>query len=175
MPSRLTSRAAAYQGQAARAAIASAQVNARMATGIAIESAREAARINSYMAPTNVLSAIDAGDGTATIQMIEHSRVYPVQGAIKVDDLLLEAADILAQPLDTPDLYVFYDDVTLADTTPALQVTDDEAVAQVGYAPGRHLIGVVTTPAAGGAATTGTGGSAPPGGGGARPITHSTA
>jgi hypothetical protein len=164
--SKLATRKAIYARQAANAAIARARVGAASAMKAGFDAAREEARINSYTAPTIVLSASDAGDGTATIRVIAHTRVYPIAGSLDVPDVAIAAADITGQPLNTANLSVYYDDTTLADTTPAFLVTADPAVAQVGAAAGRHLVGRVTTPAAGSPPSTGSGGSNPPGGGG---------
>lgn len=127
---------------------------------------RETARINSYTEPTNVLSAADAGNGTATITMAAHKRVYPVQGVHDVPDLVLSnPVALTGAPLGTAG-FVYYDDPTLLNVTPTLVFTTVQKEAQVGYAAGRHLVGSITTPAAGGTATSGGGGSLPPGGGG---------
>jgi hypothetical protein len=130
-------------------------------------SASENARINSYTAPTNVLSAADVGSD-ATITIAAHTRVYPVQGSIDIPDLAVAGGTITGLGFTT-DYYVYYDDTTLADTTPTYQATIDSAEAQVGGAAGRHFVGYIATPANGGGGTSGTGG-APPGGGGGNPL-----
>lgn len=144
--------------------IQQAQAAADAAQTDATAAAREAARINSYTAPTNVLSAEDAGT-TATINVAAHTRIYPVQGSIDVPDVVITAGAITGLAYSTV-YYVFYDDTTLVAVAPTFQATTNIAAAQVGYAAGRHFVGKVTTPAAGGATTSGTGGSTPPGGGG---------
>lgn len=141
---------------AAVAAIQAAQATADAAV-------REAARINSYTAPTDVLTASDAGSD-ATITVAGHARVYPVQGAYDVTDVAITGGTIVGLAFATK-YWVYYDDTTLADTSPAFQATTVAADAQVGAAAGRHFVGVITTPADGGADTDGNGG-APPGGGG---------
>lgn len=128
---------------------------------------REAARINSYTVPTNLLSATDAGSD-ASIAVAGHTRVYPVQGTVDVDDVVILAGSITGLAFTT-EYHVYYDDTTLADTTPAFLATTDQATAQVGAAAGRHFVGTITTPADGGGGTTGTG-PFPPGGGGGNPI-----
>jgi hypothetical protein len=169
--SRVASRAAAYAGQASRARVAQAAVAAASAASVGVDAAREAARVNSYTEPTNILTASDAGDGTATIHVAAHKRVYPVQGGLKVPDVNIVAHDILGQPLGAVDRWVSYDDPTLADTTPAFDVRSGVNAprdAQVGAAPGRHLVGITDTPAAAAPPTSGSGGSTAPGGGGGR-------
>ena len=146
----------------------SAQSAANAAQATATASARELARINSYTAPTSVLSASDNG-ADARITVIAHTRVYPVQGTIDVPDVSIAGPVNLNGLAFSTQYAVYYDDTTLADTTPTYQATTTLADAQVGAAPGRHFVGVVTTPADGGGGTTGGGGS-PPGGGGGFPI-----
>lgn len=145
------------------AQILAAQATADAAQGTADAAAKEAARTSSYTAPTSVLTAADVGSD-ATITIAAHTRVYP--GAI--DDVALAGGTITGLPFSTA-YYVYYDDATLADTTPSFLATTSVATAQVGAAAGRHFVGYVMTPADGGASSGGTGGS-PPGGGGGNPI-----
>lgn len=142
---------------------AKAKVLADAAQADATAAAREEARINSYPLPSSVLSASDAG-ATATISIAAHTRVYPVQGDIDVPDLSVGSGSITGLSFSTK-YYVYYDDTTLADTTPSYLATTTASTAQVGSAAGRHLVGVVTTPADGGSGTSGEG-PLPPGGGG---------
>lgn len=137
------------------------------AQSTATASARELARLASYTVPTNVLSADDAGTD-ATITIAAHTRVYPVQGTVDVADLSVLAGSVTGLAFSTG-YYVYYDDTTLADTTPTFLAATDSETAQVGAAAGRHFVGFVTTPADGGGSTGGTGGF-PPGGGGGNPI-----
>lgn len=130
----------------------------------AVAAAREVARINSYTSPTNVLTASDAGTD-ATISIVAHTRIYPVQGSIDVPNVSIVAGSISGLAFSTL-YYVYYIDTTLANTVPTFVATTNIAEAQVGYADGRHFVGKVTTPADGGTTTTGDGGSLPPGGGG---------
>jgi hypothetical protein len=135
------------------------------AQATATGAARELARINSYTAPGNVLSAADVGT-TVTISIAAHTRVYPVQGSIDVADLVIPGVGtITGQPFDTQ-VSVYYDDTTLADTTPTYVATTTHANAQVGAATGRHFVGTVLTPIDGGPPSDGAGGSPPGGGGG---------
>lgn len=139
---------------AAIASIAAAQATATAAV-------RESARINSYTTPTNVLTAADVGS-TATITVAAHTRVYPVQGTYDVADVSVGGGTITGLAFST-EYAVYYDDTTLASTTPTYQATTTIKNAQVGAAAGRHFVGTVTTPADGGGGTTG-GGGYPPGG-----------
>lgn len=139
------------------------------AQNTATAAARESARIASYTVPTNVLTGVDTGGGTAKIVIANHKRVYPVQGTVDVADVnLVGVADITGLANSTS-YSVYYDDPTLTLTSPTMFATTDPKTAQVGAAAGRHFVGVVTTPAGGGGSTGGTGGS-PPGGNGGNPI-----
>lgn len=148
------------------------------AQATATASARELARLNSYTDPSSVLSGTDEATG-ASITIAAHTRVYPVQGSIDVADVVISApvtltveADGTTGIVNAVQYSVYYDDTTLADTTPAykaVQTATSHADAQPGAAAGRHFVGVVTTPANGAGGTTGTGG-APPGGGADVPL-----
>lgn len=164
MPSRLTSRAAGYARQAAHAAIAQGRMAAATGASFAVQAAREAARVSSYTDPTDIVSAVDALDGTATITMAAHTRVYPVQGNIDVPDLVFPAPITLLGVALAAHGFVYYIDTTLADVAPTLVFTTIEREAQVGNAPGTHFVGEITTPA-GGAGPTGGVGPRPPGSG----------
>lgn len=145
--------------------LAAAVTDIGQAQSDATASARETARITSYPNPGNILSATDNG-ASATITISNHVRVYPVQGSIDVPDVSI-TGDALAGKTSGVRHWVFYDDTTLADTTPNFQTTTSSATAQAGAAAGRHIVGYVDTPAAGGGGTTaGTGGGSPGGGGG---------
>jgi hypothetical protein len=157
MASRLTSNAARFAGQAARSAVARAIVGAASAQSIGRRAARETARIASYTVPTAVVTAADAGGGVAKISIADHTRIYPVEGNIDVPDVAIAGvADVTALAYTTH-YYLYYDDPTLAAVAPVVHATLDPKVAQAGYAPGRHYLGDVTTPAAGAAATSGDG------------------
>jgi hypothetical protein len=124
--------------------------------------ARESARINSYTAPTSVLTAADAGSD-ASITIAAHTRIYPVQGAYDVEDVQLNAGSITGLSFSTQ-YWIYYDDETLENTSPTYVATTSIAASQVGAVPGRHFLGSITTPADGAGGTSGTGVS-PPGGG----------
>lgn len=144
------------------AQIIAAQNSANAAQDAAEQGAREIARIASYTSPTAVLEAGD--DGTdATIEVFAHTRIYPVQGSLDVPDLAITGS-LLVGLLPSTTYAVYYDDVSLADTTPAFVASTDIGAAQVGAAPGRHFLGVITTGAIGDPPSTG-GGTYPPGSG----------
>ena len=132
----------------------------------ATAAARETARINSYPQPgVGILSASDAGTD-ATITVIGHTRVYPVQGSVAVPPVTFTNTPFQITGLAYSTRYwVYYDDPTLANTEPTFLATTSSSTAQVGAAAGRHFVGFVDTPAPGGGSTSG-GGGAPPGGGG---------
>jgi hypothetical protein len=141
------------------AAIAAAQAAATAA-------ARESARIMSYPNPGSILSAADVGT-TATISIANHTRVYPVQGTIDVPDVTFTGGPYSITGLAfSTRYYVYYDDTTLASTTPTFLASTLSATAQVGAAAGRHFIGYIDTPADGGSSSSGFGGGPPGGGGG---------
>lgn len=149
---------------AAIADIVAAQAAADQAQEDATAIAREAARIASYPNPGSVLTAADVGSD-ATITIAGHTRVYPVQGSIDVADVAITGGTITGRAFATR-YYIYYDDETLADTTPSFLSTTTSATAQVGAAAGRHFIGFIDTPADGGGGTGGQGGGPPGGGGG---------
>jgi hypothetical protein len=155
---------------AAATAAANAATAAATAQTAATDAARELARLNSYPDPTNVLTAADVG-ADATITIAAHNRIYPVQGSIDVPDLAVAGGTITGRAFSTQ-YSVYYDDTTLADTTPTYQAVltaSAHATSQPGAAAGRHFVGVITTPADGAGGTGGTGGG-PPGGGGGIPL-----
>lgn len=150
---------ARYQRQAASARRIGVQLAAMSGAGAA---SREAARINSYSDPTNVLTAADVG-ADATVTIAAHDRVYPAANGIVLPSVAIVGGAIPGLAFAT-EYSIYYDDTTLADTTPAFVATTDRATAQVGAAAGRHYVGRITTPADGGGGTGGSGGF-PPGGG----------
>lgn len=100
-----------------------------------------------------LLSAADAG-ATATITIEAHDWDYPGQDA----DVHREAGTITGLTLGTA-YYVYFDDSTLADTTPTYAATLDQAAALNSTAHSyRHYLGTITTPADGGGDTGGGGG-----------------
>lgn len=123
---------------------------------------RLTARVNSYTVPTDVLTAVDAG-ATATITIAAHQRVYSTDSGLSIPTVSVLTADITGLAFATL-YYVYYDDATLADTTPTFTTTTTAATAQVGAGSSRHFLGYITTPVDGGGGTGGDGGT-PPGGG----------
>lgn len=119
-----------------------------------------ATRIRSSSARGASISAVDEGDGTATISVASHFRDYPDR-SVTIDALVVAGA-----PLETT-VFLYYDDSSRSDPSPVVLWTEDyeESVNDSLTAPFRHYLGLVTTPAAGGAET---GGDPPPypGGGG---------
>lgn len=145
---------------AAQAAADSAAADAATAQAVADGADSIASLTNSGVAGVNVLSATDAG-GDATITVAAHTRLYgngsslAIAGPVAITGLAYATA-----------YYVYYDDPTRADTTPDYQTTTSETTAaQTGD---RHLVGLVTTPAAL-AAPTGGRNVRPPGIGGIEP------
>lgn len=111
----------------------------------------------SWIAPASVLTASDAGTD-ATITIANFTRFYDDGTSVAVT-----GGDITG--LDYSTLYaVYYDDATRASTTPTLVATTFTGTARHNFAPGRHFVGTVTTPASGGAVIDG-GSFVPPGGG----------
>lgn len=113
-------------------------------------------RTASYTSPTAVLTASDAG-ASATITVASHTRVYS-----DATELAITGGTLTGLAYSTA-YAVYYDDTTLADTTPTFVASTTIADGQVGAADGRHPLGVIMTPAAAGAPVSG-GGSYPPGG-----------
>lgn len=115
----------------------------------------------SWTVPSVIISAADVG-ADVTITIANHDRYYPDGTTVAIT-----GTAFTAKVFETT-YGVYYDDETLADTTPTFQITAGTAAslktAIANSQPGRHFVGVVTTPANGGASTGG--GVSPPGGGG---------
>ncbi len=105
---------------------------------------------SSFTVPAAVLTAAAAG-ASATITIAAHTRLYN-DGT----QLAVAGGTITGRAFSTY-YAVYYDDSTLSVTTPNYVSTTTAAQGQPNFAPGRHRIGAVTTPASGGAATTGGG------------------
>jgi hypothetical protein len=126
------------------------------------EAANEVTRANaisaSWITPANVLTASDAGTN-ATITIAGFTRFYD-------DGTNVVATGGSLTGLNYATEYsIYYDDLTRADTTPTYAATTFSGMARNNFAPGRHFVGTITTPAAGAPPTDG-GGYVPPGGGG---------
>lgn len=121
------------------AAVETAQTAAAEATAAAEGTGAIASLTNSGTTGLT-LTAADAGP-SATITVSAHTRVYGDGSTLAISG----PTDITGLAYAT-DYYVYYDDPTRGDTTPAYQTTTSETTAaQTGD---RHLVGVVTTPAA---------------------------
>lgn len=96
-----------------------------------------------------MLTATDAG-ASATISVAKHDWDYPDGQA----DVTCATATITGKSFATR-YYVYFDDDTLADTTPTYAATTDFGDAQNSVSnPSRHYLGYIITPADGGADTS---------------------
>jgi hypothetical protein len=112
----------------------------------------------SWISPADVLMAEDAGTD-ASITIDDFTRFYD-------DGTNTEVTGGTLTGLSYSTLYsIYYDDPSRADETPTFVATTFGGVARHNFAPGRHFVGTVTTPAAGAPPNDG-GGYVPPGGGG---------
>lgn len=114
----------------------------------------------SATAPTNCLSATDAGSN-ATITIAANTRLYGDNTSLDV------SGGTLTGKAYSTTYAVYYDDATCSDTTPTYVATTTLKTAMHNYVSGRHFVGQITTPASGGGGTSG--GGTPPGGGGPYP------
>lgn len=112
----------------------------------------------SFIAPTSVLTATDAGSD-ATITVAGFTRSYDI-----APDVVITGGNITGLAYSTT-YAVYYDDATQLETDPAFVATATLKEGRHNFATGRHYIGEITTPASGGGGTSG-GGYSPPGGGG---------
>lgn len=108
----------------------------------------------SWTVPSKVLTASDGGS-SATIAIASHTRIYAngIQNA-------LPAATLTGLAYSTA-YGVYYDPISLGDSSPVYHATTDLKSAQHNYVPLRVMVGVVQTPAA--AAPPVTSGNIPPG------------
>lgn len=121
------------------------------AAGLLVDSQVEFKRVTSHTVPTTIIHATDTGT-TSDIVIDNHTRVYGDGSTLSIT-----GATITGVPADTI-VALYYDDDTLADTTPSFQYTTTYADAQAAAASGRHFLGFITTPAAGSSATRDGGG-----------------
>lgn len=137
--------AAAQAAEAAAATAQTAAATAQTAADAAQSSADDAATVAKLTGSGVVgctIAASDAG-ADATITISAHTRIYG-DGAT----LAAGGGSVTGLAYSTT-YFVYYDDATFADTTPAyLATTSETTAAQVGV---RHLVGQATTPAALGA------------------------
>ncbi|SFQ00537.1 hypothetical protein [Sphingomonas rubra] len=119
---------------------------------------RAQALLNSYPDPTITMSAQTQTDGTATVTIIDHNRIYADNAKTTVPII---GGSISGLPLNSQ-FYVYYDDPSFAGGAVTYRYTTDNTVAaQVGI---RHSLGGIAT---GGAQDTDPidgGGVSPPGG-----------
>jgi hypothetical protein len=151
----MTNLEEAFNGlETAQAEIAAAQAD--LATQLASITAvtKRDKRAASYTSPTAILTASDAG-ASATITVASHDRIYS-----DASTLAIIGAPIAGLAYSTT-YTVYYDDTTLADTTPNFVASTNIADGAVGAADGRHALGVITTPAAAGPPVTGGGAYSP--------------
>lgn len=152
--------AAQTQANTATTNAATATTNAATA-----QTAANLAKLNdkisaSATVPSNSLTATDAG-ANATITIAANVRQYGDGTSLSVS-----GGSLTGKSYST--VYaIYYDDATVADTTPTYVATTTLKDAQPGKVSGRHYVGQITTPASGGGATGG--GYVPPGGGGPYP------
>lgn len=106
--------------------------------------------------PTKVVEASELA-GVATITVLDHDRVYQDGTRTPIDGDVFGGLD----PNTAYSLY--YDDLTRADTSPVIVVTEVVADAQSGASPGRHALGRIVTPESGSGATFTGGGVYPTG------------
>lgn len=119
---------------------------------------KDQALINSYTDPTVTTSAQNQADGTATITIINHNRVYA--DAAKTTVAVQGGTLTGLQP--NSQYYIYYDDAARAGGAVTYQVTMDNTVsAQTGI---RHSLGGVATADADVTDTQDGGGVSPPGG-----------
>lgn len=112
----------------------------------------------SWITPANPLTASDTGSA-ARITIANFTRYYDDGTSVAITGANLNS-------LAYSTLYsIYYDDTTRANGTPTFVATTFGGQARHNFAPGRHFVGSITTPASGGGGTSG-GGYMPPGGGG---------
>lgn len=134
----------------ANAAAAAADLAATNAATATTELATADQLRTSYVDPTNIITASDAGTD-ATIAIGAHTRKYPQTDGSTVN-VSVNAGNMTGLAYSTQ-YFVYYDDPTRAGgAVTYVATTNSSTAAQVGS---RHLVGAVTTPAALGAPTPG--------------------
>lgn len=139
----------------ARVEVVAASQAATAAAQAAI--AAEQALINSYTDPTVTMTALTQPDGTVTVTIVNHSRVYADADKTRV---AVTGGTITGLALNSQ-YYVYYDDPTRAGGAVTYQYTMDNTIAA--QVNGRHSLGGIAT---GGATDTDPidgGGVSPPG------------
>jgi hypothetical protein len=113
-------------------------------------------RISSHTQPTTILSAEDNG-ADCSVTVLDHARIY-------ADATTLAITGSTTTGLTSDMWYAcYYDDTTLADTTPDFVFTTNVDEAQNAVADGRHFCGLVKTPVAASGETIESGGAYPMG------------
>jgi len=133
---------------AAQAAADTAQTAAATAQTSADTVKRDDKITASSIIPADVLDATDAGS-SASITVAAHTRLYGDGSTLNVSGHTFTG---LAY---STDYGIYYDDTTTSDTTPTYQTTTNLTRALNNYVAGRHLVGIISTPAAGGSDTSG--------------------
>jgi hypothetical protein len=118
---------------------------------------RDNALSASWTSPGSILSAAVAGTDT-TVTILPHARHYDDRQVTTG----ISGGNIVGIAYGTT-VYVYYDDVSRSDTTPAYHAVTNPKTAAYNVAAGRPYCGSITTPTAGGGSTSG--GTVPPGGG----------
>lgn len=119
---------------------------------------RAQALLNSYTDPTITMSAQTQTDGSVTVTIANHSRIYADAAKTTVSVL---GGTITGLALNSQ-YYVYYDDAAMTGGTVAYQYTTDNTVAaQVGI---RHSLGGIATGGAEDVDPIPGGGVSPPGG-----------
>lgn len=149
--------AAQAAADAANTAAATANAAAASAQTTADSITNESTLSGSYVDPTNVLSATDAG-ADATITVAGHDRKYPQPDGSTIT-VAVAGGNVTGLAYDTL-YYVYYDDAARAGGAVTYAATTTEATAaQQGD---RHTVGAIRTPLAAAPPTTGAG-TRPPG------------
>jgi hypothetical protein len=115
-------------------------------------------RINSHTIPTTILSATENGV-SVTIEVLNHTRVYADGTTLAITGDATVGTGLLADTI----YGCYYDDTTLADTTPAFVFTSTISDAQAAAAEGRHFCGCILTPSLASGDTIESGGAYPMG------------
>jgi hypothetical protein len=143
-------------------------LNALAANGIivqrlnAIEAAQSAAMkeqalVNSYTDPTVTMTAMTQTNGTVTVSIANHKRIYADAGKTTVN---VTGGTITGLALNSQ-YYVYYDDATRAGGTVTYHYTTDNTVAA--QTNGRHSLGGIATGGAEDTTPISGGGVSPPG------------
>jgi hypothetical protein len=100
-------------------------------------------RLLSHTDPTSILTAADAG-ANSTITVANHVRVYADGTTVNITGI-----PPLTGLTSATSYGLYYDDLTLALTTPVVVATTTLKDSYAAAAEGRHFLGVIKTPTAG--------------------------